>query len=297
MMDARTRRRAAVYARISVEDSGGPVSVENQIALCRRYIEGQPELVMAGIYTDVGQSGTTFDRPGFRKMMEEAQKGKIQCIVVKDLSRFGRNYLECGIYLERIYPLWNLRFISVDDGYDSRSLDGWDYLGAELKSLIHEFYARDISEKVKAAKEARRKAGSFVGGIPAYGYRKQKTSYGYRLCPDPKASRIVRKIFVTYETNRSINNVSEMLYRERINPPKVYRCTGSISAKDPDDLKPWADATIRTILANPVYLGSLARRGRDLKSGEMICNAHEAIIPEALFWRVQKLPGLKGGRT
>ena len=162
---AQKQYRAAAYARLSVEDSGNPGAdtIEGQKALLLRFIEDDPTLTLYGLFCDNGRTGTDFDRPQFEKMMEEVRKGHIDCIVVKDLSRFGRNYKETGNYLERIFPFLGVRFIAVNDGFDTltaqRGADG--YL-VPLKNLINEVYSKDISRKSGSALAAKQKNGDFI---------------------------------------------------------------------------------------------------------------------------------------
>ena len=175
---AQKQYRAAAYARLSVEDSGKPGAdtIEGQKNLLLRFIENDPTLTLYGLFCDNGQTGTDFQRPEFEKLMEAVKRGEVDCIVVKDLSRFGRNYKETGNYLERIFPFLGVRFIAVNDGFDTltaqRGADG--YL-VPLKNLINEVYSKDISRKSGSALAAKQKNGDFIGAWAPYGYRK---------CPD-----------------------------------------------------------------------------------------------------------------
>lgn len=175
---AQKQYRAAAYARLSVEDSGKPGAdtIEGQKNLLLRFIENDPTLTLYGLFCDNGQTGTDFQRPEFEKLMEAVKRREVDCIVVKDLSRFGRNYKETGNYLERIFPFLGVRFIAVNDGFDTltaqRGADG--YL-VPLKNLINEVYSKDISRKSGSALAAKQKNGDFIGAWAPYGYRK---------CPD-----------------------------------------------------------------------------------------------------------------
>lgn len=141
--------RTAIYVRLSVEDNGkeDADSLENQIALLQDYLHSHPNLKLVEIYSDNGFTGTDFDRPAFTRLFADVQKGRINCIVVKDFSRLGRNYIETGEYLEKIFPFLGVRFISVNDGYDSTSANAGALLAASLKNLINDMYAKDISKK------------------------------------------------------------------------------------------------------------------------------------------------------
>lgn len=167
---AQKQYRAAAYARLSVEDSGKPGAdtIEGQKALLTSFIESSSDMELVALFCDNGRTGTDFDRPQFEKMMEEVRKGHIDCIVVKDLSRFGRNYKETGNYLERIFPFLGVRFIAVNDGFDTltaqRGADG--YL-VPLKNLINEVYSKDISRKSGSALAAKQKTAISSGrGLP-----------------------------------------------------------------------------------------------------------------------------------
>ena len=167
--------QAGGYVRLSVEDSGKPGAdtIETQRELIQSYISSQPDMRLYDLYCDNGRTGTNFQRPEFERLMDDVRAGKIDCIVVKDLSRFGRNYKETGNYLERIFPFLDVRFVAVSDNFDTltaeRSQDGYI---VPLKNIINEAYSRDISRKVSSALEVKQKAGEFIGSWAAYGYRK-----------------------------------------------------------------------------------------------------------------------------
>ena len=189
--------RAAGYVRLSIEDSGKSHSdtVEGQKKIVTEYIEGQPDMALVEIYCDNGSTGTNFSRPQFDLMMEEVRKGSIDCIVVKDLSRFGRNYKETGNYLERIFPFLGVRFVAVNDSFDTLTADRNEYgFVIPLKNLMNEMYSRDISRKVSTALEAKERRGEFVGTNPPYGYSKS-TDGSHRLVINPDTAPIVRRVF------------------------------------------------------------------------------------------------------
>ena len=167
--------RTAIYVRLSVEDERKIEceSVENQIKLLRDYVSKNVDLKEADLYVDRGITGTKFDRPEFNRMIKDMRAGRLDCILVKDLSRLGRNYLETGNYLESIFPIFGIRFISVTDHYDSLTAKASeDGLIVPLKNLINEAYAKDISKKVSSSVLARQKQGKHIAGKPPYGYKK-----------------------------------------------------------------------------------------------------------------------------
>lgn len=170
---AQKQYRAAAYARLSVEDSGKPGAdtIEGQKNLLLRFIKNDPTLTLYGLFCDNGKTGTDFQRPEFEKLMEAVKRGEVDCIVVKDLSRFGRNYKETGNYLERIFPFLGVRFIAVNDGFDTLTAQrGTDGYLVPLKNLINEVYSKDISRKSGSALAAKQKNGAFIGAWAPYGY-------------------------------------------------------------------------------------------------------------------------------
>ena len=173
---------AGLYGRLSVLDNGKTDgdSIESQIDLMERYVAERPYLHRAGLFVDNGYSGTDFARPDWDRLMEAVRAGEINCIVVKDLSRFGRNYIETGQLLEKVFPRLGIRFISINDGYDSALLNSTDELAASLKNIVNDYYAKDISLKSHSALDGKRRRGEFVGGYAPHGYQKDpqnKTSF------------------------------------------------------------------------------------------------------------------------
>ena len=194
---ARKVYKTAAYVRLSVEDSGkhGADTIEGQKALLTSFIENKTDMELVALFCDNGRTGTDFDRPQFEKMMEEVRKGRVNCIVVKDLSRFGRNYKETGNYLERIFPFLGVRFIAVNDNYDSLGdKKASDDLIIPFKNLINEAYCRDISVKIRSQLEIKRKNGQFLGSFAAFGYLKDEQNKN-KLVVDQYAADIVRDIF------------------------------------------------------------------------------------------------------
>ncbi len=160
-----------IYARLSVDSHNEKnESIDNRIEMAKSYMELQPDMVLFGCYSDLGKTGTNFEREGFNRLMADVRSRKVDCIIVKDFSRFGRNYIEAGNYIQKIFPFLGVRFISVTDRFDSLYENG-DDLGVNLKNLANEMYAKDIAVKVKAARKAQWEKGSYTGSIPAYGYR------------------------------------------------------------------------------------------------------------------------------
>lgn len=292
---------AGIYARLSVDNHGRKnESIDTQIEIAKEYIKQSENIVLVDCYTDLGKSGTDFEREGFEKMMADVRRRKINCVIVKDFSRFGRNYIETGNYMEKIFPFFNVRFISVSDGYDSHRNQGEnDVLAIHLKNIVNELYARDCAQKVKAIKKAKLEQGCYVGGIPSYGYDGKWIDGKKVLVPAEGASDVVRKIYELFDSGNGIGKIISCLYGQHIHRPSEYKKTGHVRSEDGELLKQWSDQTIRAILTNPVYIGALVqiRAGeKRYRNGEkhhiepdeviMIEHAHEPIIREDMFYRV-----------
>ena len=223
--------QTAAYIRLSAEDSGKKdgYSLQNQEMLVLDYIGSHPELNLYREYVDNGFSGTCFDRPAFDEMMQDMRDGRINCIVVKDLSRLGRNYLEAGNYLEQIFPFFKVRFISINDGYDSIAPDSADEsLIIPLKNIINEGYAKDISVKVSTALETRKKQGKFTGKYAPYGYLKDPADKNH-LIIDEETKDIVKWIFQMRADGMSMSGIATQLNQEGIPSPAAYLILKGIS--------------------------------------------------------------------
>ena len=210
--------RAAAYLRLSIEDGDKAESnsIGNQRELIRDFVAERPGLHLVEEYADDGYTGTNFERPGFKRMMEDIKSGKINCIIVKDLSRLGRNYIEMGKYLERIFPVMRVRLIAVTDNYDSQS--AWktsDSIMVPMRNLLNDAYCRDISVKIKSQLAVKRKRGDFVGSFAAYGYRKDPANHT-KLIVDELAAETVQNIF-----RWKINGMSNQGITNRLNAKKV----------------------------------------------------------------------------
>ena len=173
----------ALYGRLSVLDNGKADGdpIESQVALMEQYVSEHPELRIVERFLDNGYTGTNYDRPRFQAMMRAVKAGKINCIIVKDLSRLGRNYIETGNFLERICPKLGVRFISINDNYDTAALQSQDELAVSLKNIVNDYYAKDISQKAGAALKAKRLNGEYIGSYAPHGYLKDPENKNHLL--------------------------------------------------------------------------------------------------------------------
>ena len=301
---AQKQYRAAAYVRLSVEDSGKPGAdtIEGQKHLLLRFIEDDPTLTLYGLFCDNGRTGTDFDRPQFEKMMEEVRKGHIDCIVVKDLSRFGRNYKETGNYLERIFPFLGVRFIAVNDGFDTltaqRGADG--YL-VPLKNLINEVYSKDISRKSGSALAAKQKNGDFIGAWAPYGYRKQPDN-PHKLEPDEATAPVVRQIFRWRAGGMGITQIARRLNDSGVPSPSAYLYNTGVCKTEKYNGVSWYVQTVKNLLSRQVYIGHMVQgrkrqsfyenRGQYKKPQEewiVVENTHEPLIDKETFQKVRML--------
>lgn len=294
--------KAIAYVRLSVEDSGKGTSdsIENQKAMILDYIELQPDMELSALYCDNGATGTDFDRPGFEQLMQDIKSGLADCVVVKDLSRFGRNYIETGNYLERVFPFLGVRFVSVTDCFDTlsaqRSEDGYII---PLKNLINHIYAKDISRKVGTALALKQQKGEFIGCRPSYGYRKDPKNKNH-LIVDEVAAPVVKDIFQWYATGVTIMEIIEKLDGANIPSPSQHHHALGIVKSDKFLQSKWCDKTIRGMLTHEVYRGHLVQ-GRARKSlfeglprtkierdnWTVVPNTHDAIVSEEIYEAVQ----------
>lgn len=275
-----------IYARLSV-DSGERKneSIETQMEIAKAFVKSQSDMVLFDCYSDIGKTGTNFEREGFERMMRDVRMRKIDCIIVKDLSRFGRNHIETGNYMEKIFPFLGVRFIAVTDHYDSMSISGQnETLGINLKNLVNEMYARDIALKVKSSKKAKWEQGSYTGGIAPYGYRAEWIHDKKCLIPEENTSDIVKKIFELFIAGKNRKEIVVWLYEQRILRPSEYHKTGQVSCEKGEALKQWSTASVRFILTNPVYIGCLVQ-GRTCGKDYRLYSRHE---PDSGDWSVKE---------
>lgn len=292
------------YIRLSVEDSGRTDidTIETQKTLVREFIETQPDLQFCSLFCDNGRTGTNFDRPAFEALMDAVRAGKIDCIVVKDLSRFGRNYLETGNYLERIFPYLGVRFIAINDNFDTltaeRSSDGYI---VPLKNIMNAVYSKDISRKICSALSVKQKNGEFIGSWAPYGYKKCADDY-HRLEPDAETAPVVRQIFQMRCAGAGYQMIVRSLIREGIPSPSQYHYLKGDTKAERCATAKWHVPMVQKILQNEMYLGHMVQGRRRSVFGEtrgervvpadewiVVRNTHEALIDEQTFQTVQQM--------
>ena len=262
----------AIYARLSVENSGKDDdgnSLQNQIAVCEDYLDGCPHLRLTEVYSDNGKTGTVFDRPAWNRLMDDVRTGKIQCIVVRDLSRFGRDYVEMGNYLEKIFPALGTRFISVKENFDNFTCgNAMESLSVSLQNLVNAMYSRDISKKVSTALRAQMETGKFRNRNLPYGYlwNGDKTAY----VVDEEAAAVVRQIFEWKLQEVSVYTIVERLKARGIESPERHKRRAGARNGGNIQGEGWCPSTIRGILQNRAYIG------------EMVCGKSETALYKGL---------------
>lgn len=282
--------RVGIYARLSVDGSRTcnqawkNDSIDTQIALAKQYLDQHPEMELYDCYTDLGKTGTDFKREGFERMMQDVRKRRIDCVVVKDLSRFGRNHIETGNYIQKIFPFMGVRFIALADGIDTfRTESGDREMTVNLKNLVNEMYARDIAEKVRSSRRISQEQGSYTGGVPPYGYRAEWVSGKRRLVICPETSVIVREIYELFLSGKTVRQIAKVLYERGIHRPGSYRRAGHVYRQEGEILEEWSACTVRQILTNPVYTGCLVH-----DNGTKY-HTHEPVVSEEVFFRAASI--------
>lgn len=307
------RYDTALYLRLSKEDgdvaSGSKNesnSIANQKSLIMDYLQSRPEFRVVSIREDDGFSGTDFNRPAFQAMMEDVKKGVINCIIVKDLSRFGRNYIEVGRYLEKLFPMLGIRFIAVNDNYDSLEADTAHDIVVPFKNLINDSYCRDLSVKIRSHLAIKRKKGEFIGAFACYGYLKDENNRN-QLVVDTYAGQVVQDIFRMKINGMSQYRIADALNEQGILSPMEYKKYLGSHFESSFKVNPkavWTAKAVTRILTNEVYTGVLVqgkqttpnhkvkvRQEVDETDWIRVENAHESLIDRVLFDIVQNLMG------
>ena len=305
--------KVAIYLRLSKEDddlscSSGAKSESNSISNQRKliydFMKSHPELDLYDEYKDDGKSGSNFDRAEFQRMMKDIEAGKVNCVIVKDQSRFGRDYIDVGKYKEKIFPKLGVRFITINEGYDSLSATSSDDLAFTINSFVYDFYIRDISTKIRTNLTAKKQNGEYAGAFVAYGYVKDSNDKS-KLVVDPFAADVVKDIFRWKIEGLSPQNIAVRLNGLGIPSPAEYkRLSGSNyrTSFQTSSKALWSHVSVRRILKNEIYLGVMIQGKRttpNYKTKTVITKAesewlrvegtHEAIISVRDFELVQEL--------
>ena len=295
----------AIYARLSVENSGKSENVDviaNQIEICKSYIADRPYLSLVDTYIDNGHTGTVFDRPEFNRLMTDIKSGRIKCLVVRDLSRFGRDYIETGTYLERIFPQIGLRFIAIKENYDNFDTDGSnESLMIPLQNMINALYSKDISRKVSTPLKAQMEQGTFQKRNLPYGYRWNEEHTNMVI--DEETASYVRLIFQRKIEGWSMPMILDELDRLGAPNTELRKRQNGTRTGDGCSCKGWHKSTVYGILTNPHYVGdtvlgrSMVAIYKGIKSHNVkdkdewivFPNTHEAIISREDFQKVQDI--------
>ena len=310
-MSELTRYDAAVYVRLSKEDEEAADgrrnesnSITNQKQLILDFLRDKPEINIVSVRIDDGYTGTNYDRPAFQLMMDDIKAGTVNCVVVKDLSRFGREYINAGRYIDRLFPFYGVRLIAINDSIDTVTRDCSDDFSITLKNLMNDSYCRDISMKIRSQFQARRKNGEYLGAFAPYGYMKSEADHT-KLEIDPYAAGVVQDIFRWKIEGMSQAAIAERLTEQKILAPLEYkRSTGSgLKCSFQKHAKvEWTAVGVGRILSNRVYTGTMIQGVRtrpNYKIKTVVVNppekwvvvehAFEAIVSEKTFGLVQRL--------
>ena len=303
----------ALYIRLSQEDEDNGKdkqesnSVTSQKTLLNEFVETHDDLIVYDTYIDDGFTGTDFNRPSFQRLLEDMRNGNINCVIVKDLSRLGRNYIEVGNYIEQVFPLFNIRFIAINDLVDSfKNPASTNTILVPFKNLINDEYCRDTSLKIRSSLNGKKKKGEFIGAFPAYGYLKDPKDK-HKLIIDKSVVHIIRNIF-DWNVNEGLGKIAIC---HKLNELGILNPTGHkrIELKQnynnygiQNNTYTWVPSTIRNILSNEVYIGNTVQGKRRTKSYKIykvesvpkeewvrVENTHEPIIDKEIFKKAQEL--------
>ena len=292
---------AGLYLRLSQEDErqGESVSIDNQRTILRKYAEDKG-FEIHDEYIDDGVSGTTFDRPEVQRLLDDAKTGVINTIIVKDLSRFGRNYIEVGQYVDYVFPAFGIRFIAIQDNVDTENRDSGAMEMMPIMNVFNEWHAANTSKKIRAVKRANAKEGIYTAKKASYGY-KMGTDKKRAPVVDEETAPIVRRIFEMYASGISPMKIAEVLNKEGITSPAVYAYSQTGQKPKPNAVGIWTAVTIREMLNKIIYIGHMPqlrwtsysyknhkRFRKDEKEWTVVYNTHEPIISQELWDRVQE---------
>ena len=290
--------KVGAYLRLSRDKNDGKNedSLENQKNIILSYISDKDDFKLQSTYCDNDKTGTNFNREGFENLMNDIKSKKINCIIVKDLSRFGRDYKDCCNYIENIFPFLGVRFIAINDNFDTNNLTSNDILNMQLKNIVNEMYANDLSKKIKSSLRVKKEEGKYLGAFPPYGYLKDPNDK-YKLIVDEEVRPVIEMIYQLKIQGKSYREIIIELEKLNIDCPNRY-----FYKKDSYKNKLWTVQTITSILRNEVYIGNLiqGKTTRKIKDNKKIVkiskdnwciteNNHEPIISLETFKKVEKI--------
>ena len=301
--------RAALYIRLSKEDGdkGESNSVTSQREILKEFLKLHPDIELYDIYVDDGWSGTNFDRPDFTRMMEDIYSGNVNCVIVKDLSRFGRNYTDSGNYLDNVFVRLRVRFIALNNGVDTASNNmnaATQCISVGVTNVINESVAATTSVNVRGTLNVNRAQGKFIGSFPTYGYLKDPDDH-HKLIVDEEVAPVIRSIFERFVAGKSIIGIAKELNEEGIPNPSMYKKLKGFNYRHPvgksnDGL--WPDSSVRRILRNEMYIGNMVqgknttisykiKQCRPIPKEDWIVveNTHEPIVSKEIFEKAQSL--------
>lgn len=297
--------KCGIYLRISKETDNESNSISGQRMVVKEFIDAHSDMEFAGEWCDDGYSGITFERPGIKDLLANVFSGNIECIIVKDLSRFGRDYIQTGRYIKYIFPQLGTRFIAVCDNYDSGSSGFFeDSLLMPVMSLVNDAYCRDISNKVRWQQAARRKQGIYIGSFAVYGYIRSEDAPG-KLAVDQAAAEVVRRIFDMRLNGNSAEKIAAWLDSQNIPSPLVHKKLNKskyTTSFARNGTPGWTPVAVRRILSNEIYTGVMLQ-GKDKKLSYKLpvrkklpknewIRVENAVIPiigKEIFEKVQKI--------
>ncbi len=302
------RWQAGLYIRLSHDDGDKDESnsVQSQRLILQEHLEKLLDVSVVDQFVDDGFTGTNFDRPSFKRLMNEVRNGRINCVIVKDLSRFGRNYIEVGNYLEKIFPFMGIRFISVVDSLDSFVNPGqMNTVVVPFKNMLNDAYCQDVSNKVRHALDDRRRSGKFVGSFCAYGFIKDKEHKG-ELLVDRTVSQVIQNIYQWFLEGEPVLAIARKLNDMGVLTPMEYKKQSGSNYRNPycevEGTAVWGYTSVKKILTNRMYCGDLVQGMKRMASYKIkkalivpkdewiICeNHHEAIVSREDFDRVQQI--------
>ena len=304
---------AAAYLRLSKEDAvvadakkAESDSISNQKSLIKNFVKDYPDIKIAEYYVDDGYTGVVFERPAFQRMLSDISDGKINCVIVKDLSRFGREYINAGKYMQKMFPNMGVRFIAVNDNYDSLNCDDQTQgIVLSIKNLMNDNYCRDTSIKIRSILEAKRQNGDFVTNFCPYGYKKCADNHN-KIEVDEFSGAVVQDIFKWLLDGFSLYKIAEKLNAMGIKTPMDYRLEKGEKINThfkKNEIAEWSHNIVRRIAENPVYIGTLIQGKsttpnyklkkniviKDMEEWAIVENNHEPLIDERIFYVVQRL--------